>query len=241
MPEEKPENQDYRAESLAWAFDNALRERRDQRLGIEWPLEAPPETVELSRAAEAIAEKLVSAATVSGQNLCLAEAGDLLGQLMAKPEGDPLRDHALAAAIERLGQEAVQMVAQAEHRFLLFVLMGGKSALTPRAQRFLARVARCYLFGFDAECVILCRAVLDEAFMRKVPSCRSSNKHGATLSDRIKAAQQGKSPLIDPGLANLARKIKRWGDHLLHEDLTLSRSGDLPVRHRLAGLRPGPR
>ena len=31
------------------------------------------------------------------------------------------------------------------------------------------RVARCYLFGFDSECVVMCRAVLDREFDAEIP------------------------------------------------------------------------
>lgn len=64
----------------------------------------------------------------------------------------------------RFGWEAMGMLSTARERFhdLLSLLKDRRPCDSARA--FLQRVARCYLFGFDAESVVMCRAVLDREF-----------------------------------------------------------------------------
>lgn len=62
------------------------------------------------------------------------------------------------------GWEVMAILDTARERFtsLLFLLRDRKPC--DKARVFLERVARCYLFGFDAECVVMCRATLDQEF-----------------------------------------------------------------------------
>lgn len=62
------------------------------------------------------------------------------------------------------GWEALEMLGTAQERFFdLFSLLQDRRPCG-FARAFLQRVARCYLFGFDAECVVMCRSVLDREF-----------------------------------------------------------------------------
>ena len=80
-------------------------------------------------------------------------------------------------------------------------------------QSFLARLGRCYIWGFDPECVILCRAVLDTAFRDQI-SEETCEKHFGkkrynqdfTLDDRIYAAV--KDGVIDEETRDLAIQVK---------------------------------
>lgn len=87
-------------------------------------------------------------------------------------------------------------------------------------QAFLSRVARCYISGFDPECVILCRAVLDTAFRDAVPTeacerhCRQDPSHDFTLSNRIHAAVR--EGYIDSNTKYLAKEVKERGDKAVH-------------------------
>src|SRR5438105_15287060 len=38
----------------------------------------------------------------------------------------------------------------------------------PRVVGFLTRVSRCFLYGFDAECAIMCRAAIDSALESEI-------------------------------------------------------------------------
>ena len=66
------------------------------------------------------------------------------------------------------GWEAMGMLSVARSRFLELLLLLKERELTNPAKAFLQRVARCYVFGFDAECVVMCRAVLDRVFETEV-------------------------------------------------------------------------
>lgn len=66
------------------------------------------------------------------------------------------------------GWEAMTMLSTARERFLDLLLLLRDRQPCNRARAFLQRVARCYLFGFDAECVVMCRAVLDREFEAEI-------------------------------------------------------------------------
>jgi hypothetical protein len=62
------------------------------------------------------------------------------------------------------GWEVMRLLSTARERFLDLLLLLKNRQPCDRAKTFLQRVARCYLFGFDTECVVMCRAVLDREF-----------------------------------------------------------------------------
>ncbi|MGF1633057.1 MAG: DUF4145 domain-containing protein [Phycisphaerae bacterium] len=68
----------------------------------------------------------------------------------------------------KFGWEAMGMLSSARSRFLDLLQLLKDRRPGDRAKAFLQRVARCYLFGFDAECVVMCRAVLDREFAESV-------------------------------------------------------------------------
>jgi len=68
----------------------------------------------------------------------------------------------------KFGLEAMGMLSSARARFLDLLLLLKDRQPCNRARAFLQRVARCYLFGFDAECVVMCRAVLECEFCQTV-------------------------------------------------------------------------
>lgn len=63
-----------------------------------------------------------------------------------------------------LGRMMCNLMPQASAR--LWNLLPLTESVQPhwRAAAFLKRVSRCYIFGFDAECVVMCRGVLEGAF-----------------------------------------------------------------------------
>jgi len=66
------------------------------------------------------------------------------------------------------GWEALTILSDARERFLHLLLLLKDRQPCDRAMAFLQRVARCYLFGFDNECVVMCRAVLDQEFGEQI-------------------------------------------------------------------------
>jgi hypothetical protein len=88
-------------------------------------------------------------------------------------------------------------------------------------QKFLTRLGRCYIWGFDSECVMLCRAVLDTAFRDSVKDeiCekhfgKKHNRYDFTLNNRILAALN--DGIIDEKTKKLAIKIKERGVKAIH-------------------------
>ncbi len=54
-------------------------------------------------------------------------------------------------------------------RFWKLVQVAETMEPTPRTAAFLRSVSRCYLAGFDSECIVMCRSVLDAAFDAEIP------------------------------------------------------------------------
>lgn len=87
-----------------------------------------------------------------------------------------------------------ERVVTGANRILQLTELVVKGNPSPATLRFLRRVSRCFVWGFDAECVILCRGVIDTAFADAVTDA-VCDKHrlekarfGHTLANRIKAA-----------------------------------------------------
>ena len=72
---------------------------------------------------------------------------------------------------------------------------------------FLFRLSRCYIYGFDPECVMLCRSVIDTAFREIIPN-------DVGLAKRIVAAHKEK--VIDRNTRETAFSIKDRGDKAVH-------------------------
>lgn len=93
---------------------------------------------------------------------------------------------------------------------------------------FLTRVTRSYVWGFDTECIILCRSAMDKAIKDKVTYEMYENfekrfgkqKEGYVLFTRIKVAQQ--EGLIDEEIAKIAHAIRLRGNEVLHDDPKLT-------------------
>ena len=68
------------------------------------------------------------------------------------------------------GWEAMGMLSTARERFWQLLMLLKDRQPSPHARDFLRRVARCYLFGFDSECVVMCRAVLDRELKAEIQS-----------------------------------------------------------------------
>jgi hypothetical protein len=134
-------------------------------------------------------------------------------------EGSPLRLVWERLFID-LAWDAVGKVDEGTRR--IFKLYGLVLQTRPSlaTQKFLARLGRCYFWGFDSECVILCRAVLDTAFRDAVEDgicekrLRMKREYGFTLNDRIWAAQ--KAGIIDRKTKDLAIQVKERGVKAVH-------------------------
>ena len=121
---------------------------------------------------------------------------------------------------------AMGMLDSARERF--WRLLGVLKPLTPnkKARAFLLRVSRCFLFGFDSECIVMCRAVLDRQFEAEIaaddvrtwwdttPEGLGGKLPSLNLYSRIQAAVHiGR---IDANVGNSAHKVRKEGNDAVH-------------------------
>jgi hypothetical protein len=87
---------------------------------------------------------------------------------------------------------------------------------------YMRRVSACFIWGFDPECIILCRSALDTAFRDKVSDEICEQVFGAAeerdfgLLARIKAAHT--RGMISDGARDTAWRVKDRGDKAVHYD-----------------------
>lgn len=103
---------------------------------------------------------------------------------------------------------------------------------------FLRRISRCYIWGFDPECVILCRSALDTAFKDKIHDkiCkkyrRPAARYGYTLAQRINAAE--KENMISSDRAKKARAVNGVATETVHDQPDITRDSLKFVKMTLA-------
>jgi hypothetical protein len=119
-----------------------------------------------------------------------------------------------------LGWEAIHLIDSGVERFWTLLPLTASAEPSWRATAFLERVSRCYLFGFDAECVVMCRSVLDAEFEAQVPREYCEDKLGDkegkyTLSDMILVAKD--RAIISPEIATTAHNIRKLGNDAVHK------------------------
>lgn len=68
-----------------------------------------------------------------------------------------------------LAYDAISELPEAAERIRALLEFAVEVAPGPVAQRYLARVARCFTWGYDAETLILCRSVLEQVLVEVVP------------------------------------------------------------------------
>jgi hypothetical protein len=155
----------------------------------------------------------------------LEEKRSLLFELFQERPVDP-EDEAspLRLVWERLyidlAWNAIDKIDEGTQRIFKLYTLALKTRLCPATQKFLARLGRCYVWGFDSECVILCRAILDTAFRDAVKPeiCEKhfgrNREYDFTLNDKIWAAQ--KEGIIDEKTKDLAIQVKERGVKAVH-------------------------
>ncbi len=125
-----------------------------------------------------------------------------------------------------LGDELAGMMATAEKRLLELLILARKFPRHVATARFLKRVARCFLFGFDVECIVMCRAAIDRTLQERVSDldCQRMDRDARQqaggrpkrygMKARINAGiKVGK---ISPDVAEKAIAISKAGDDAVH-------------------------
>jgi len=88
--------------------------------------------------------------------------------------------------------------------------------------RFLCRISRCFIWGFDSECIILCRGAIDTAFAETINDgmCDKNRlkraNYGHTLANRIKAAQR--EGIIDERIKDAVYRVNTPATEAAHEN-----------------------
>lgn len=99
------------------------------------------------------------------------------------------------AAAYSLAHESAGKVHEATNRLFELATVLPSEQPSEAALRFLKRISRCYIWGFDTECVILCGGALENALRDSVTDeaaenakIRHKGPRGFTLVDRIETA-----------------------------------------------------
>jgi hypothetical protein len=121
-----------------------------------------------------------------------------------------------------VAEDCVERVVRGANRILQLSQLFLSSTPSGATVRFLRRVSRCFVWGFDAECIILCRGAIDSAF-REAVSDAMCDKHGLerakfghTLSNRIKAALR--DGMINDESKNAAFRVVSPATTAAHEN-----------------------
>jgi len=162
---------------------------------------------------------------------------DELGRLIREQsEGDSkptsiTRICEVEAVDQLLAEKAIAALKSAETRFWKLLRHASLTRRTsPRGQAFLKRISLCYMFEFDAECIVMCRAVLDAEFQAHIStddciqelglaSNRRRNRNGCplyVLAEQIDVAE--KTGRIDPATRKRAQNVVRHGNQVVHRD-----------------------
>lgn len=135
-------------------------------------------------------------------------------------------DIELASEFTRTLSRIAGLTEYGRKTWLALMAAAHEQPLSDLAAAYLTRAARLLLFGFDVECVVMCRAVLEAALSERLDPAElnragirpSINKPGGhhefSLADLISGALKLK--LFNPEDHKRARKIKQDGNDVLH-------------------------
>ena len=122
--------------------------------------------------------------------------------------GIPTRGFEIAAA-----RQLIEALPRAQSRASAIVWSALDAQPSPRVRAYMRRLGRCYVFGFDAEVVILCRAILDVA-LRDVLGDEDSGP--TNIYGRIELLRQRED--LSPDLITAAHEIRLRGNRAVHEE-----------------------
>lgn len=119
-----------------------------------------------------------------------------------------------------MSHEAIEKIEEGASRIFKLYRLVLRSTPSKSTQQFLARLSRCFIWGFEPECVILCRAVIDTAFKDNVTQEICEKHFGKRkkgyfeLIDRIVAAH--KEGIIDDPIKDKAETVRVRGNIAAH-------------------------
>jgi hypothetical protein len=129
----------------------------------------------------------------------------------------------LVEAIEILiARDAVDKLADTTTRCLGLARFVLSEQPSEAVQKYLARLGRCYIAGFLPECVMLCRAVLEngvkDAFVRRRVPLPATAEGASPMRTRLKAAQM--FGWLTPDGFQAATAVWERGNTAVHHDPT---------------------
>jgi len=227
---------------LSFLIENVVDAYYNGGIDILGPPDDPPD--DESGLSDELREKLhqlTDTALHSSQNLTALDDvpyGALMSQLyaplLAQANKDDLNVIARVWKLhwqkleEELGWELARMANVAEERILDLAGMAVQQMPSGKAAGFLRRVARCCQFGFDAECLIMCRSVIDAELLSEISGdeCISvlGQRQYFDLGDRIEAARRLR--LLSFELAQEAHNIRKLGNKAVHGDPDVAKGID---------------
>jgi hypothetical protein len=220
--------------SISRALDDALDNHRDARERYREGLwdALGDDGKRILKTIEATAQTLIEGA---GSLSIAVPAFEVLRELRSADKGEPAT--LIPALLEQmeylLGLQVIGMIDRAENRILDLLILAAAFQPSRRGRSFLRRVSRCYLFGFDVECVVMCRSVLDAEFafhvpadkcLQTFPQLRRKRKPGSKqplvdLWHRIETAKELR--WIDLATASKAHKTRKDGNEIVHSSPAL--------------------
>lgn len=92
-------------------------------------------------------------------------------------------------------------------------------------RKYLDEATRCYFFGLNTACAVVCRSVLEEAIKHKLPpalSClvRARYRNAATLGNLLHEVNNNLQLTgIDPEFPRFANQVNDTGKKAVHQGL----------------------
>jgi hypothetical protein len=227
---------EYRFEALvSQALDNALDNHRIEREAFYTALweELDKDGQSFWRRVEAAADFLVSDA--KALTTSSATPFEPLCQLhVDAPEaaGTAAALAVIQHAQHLIGCDVVGMMRTAEKRMVALLSLAARLNPGLPAAAFLKQVGKCYLFGFDAECVVMCRSVLD----RKFDSHVSADDCVSAIGPNHRRNRKGE-PMFDLyDRIQTSRTLRKLGDEVVVAAEAVREAGNEAV-HRFPKYR----
>jgi hypothetical protein len=139
------------------------------------------------------------------------------GEVVRTAESEGYSQH-LAESVEiQIGNDSVNRLFDAPQRCLELATHILVVQPAEPVRRYLSRLGRCYIAGFLPECVILCRAVLENAVNEALERRGGEGaKPRGSMSERLSRCQR--AGWIDAARQNDAVTIWKRGNKAVHED-----------------------
>lgn len=184
------------------------------------PAELDPDDEPFVRTLREIARILQDSALTLRPAKGLAEIGlSRAGRAITDPRSmadDPMLRPYLEILTAKWGLHQTEGAVKRLSRLLAYLVCG---SLTAKVDAYLDHVAKLYVWGFETEAIVMCRAVLDAALASRLSAEAERRPAGSgsrelRLDEAIEECH--KLGLIGPDERDLAHRLRRDGNELLH-------------------------